>query len=278
MAAPVKKLAARRRRNIVLFLTLTAVLLVIEAAASAALFRTAIPSGWLLALVIVVLTLYNARKKLPFLQLGSSATWLQIHVYLGLLSAIIFCVHLRWRTPNGILESILAAFYLAVFFSGVFGFVVSRIFARRLGVRGGEVLFGRITPMMHYTRARVERLVVQCMQDTESTAVPEFYAQQLKPYFHGPRHFWRHLILSGRPLQRLLADLRSQERYLNETEIGTMRQIADYVRQKDDLDYHHAHQVTLKYWLFAHVPLTYALIVFVVIHVVLVHAFTGATL
>lgn len=276
MASTVKKLAVRRRRNIAVFLALAIIFLVIDAAASAALYRTAIPTGWLLSMVIVFLALYNVRKKLPFLPLGSSAAWLQIHVYLGLLSVIIFGVHLRWRVPHGIFESTFALLYLAVFISGVFGFIASRVFARRLGERGGEVLFARIPPMTRQSRARVERLVVQCMQKTESTAVSEFYAQRLKPFFHGPQHFWQHLVLSGRPLRQLLADIRSQETYLNETEIGTMRQIADHIRQKDNLDYHYAHQVTLKYWLFAHVPLTYALLAFTVVHVVLVHAFTGA--
>ena len=54
-----------------------------------------------------------------------------------------------------------------------------------------------------------------------------------------------------------------------------MRQIADLVRQKDGLDYHHSLQLTLKLWLFAHIPLTYSLLIFSVVHVVLVYAFSG---
>jgi hypothetical protein len=47
------------------------------------------------------------------------------------------------------------------------------------------------------------------------------------------------------------------------------------VRQKDGLDYHHALQLTLKLWLFVHIPLTYSLLIFSLVHLVLVYAFAG---
>jgi hypothetical protein len=52
-----------------------------------------------------------------------------------------------------------------------------------------------------------------------------------------------------------------------------MRHISDLVCLKDDLDHHYALQATLKLWLFVHVPLTSALLVFAAFHVVLVQAF-----
>jgi hypothetical protein len=276
MAPPIKTLAIRRRLNAVLFLALAVVLVLIEAAGSAALHRTTMASGWLLLALIIGLALYNVRKKLPFLPLGNASTWLQIHIYAGLLSAIVFGMHLQWRVPNGVFETALAMLYAMLFLSGLFGLIASRVFARRLSARGSDVLFGRIQPMRRNARARVERIVIQCMASTESTAVPEYYVQRLKPFFDGPRHFWHHLIVSGRPRRKLLTELQSQDRFLNETERNTMQQIAGYVQQKDDLDFQYAHQVTLKYWLFAHVPLTYAMLAFAVVHVVLVFAFSGA--
>jgi hypothetical protein len=69
-----------------------------------------------------------------------------------------------------------------------------------------------------------------------------------------------------------LEDLR---RYLNEQERATLEKLAQLVRQKDGLDYHHAVQTTLKLWLFVHVPLTYGLMIFSLMHIVLVFAFSG---
>ncbi len=45
---------------------------------------------------------------------------------------------------------------------------------------------------------------------------------------------------------------------------------------KDALDYHHAMQGVLKGWLFVHIPLTYVTLIFIVVHVVIVHTFAEA--
>ena len=275
MAPPVKKFAARRRQNVVALLALIAILLAADASGAAALHRTAAASGWLLLALVVGLALYNLRKKLPQLPLGNSATWLQLHIYAGLLSGVVFGMHLRWRFPNGAFECMLATLYALVFLSGVFGLICSRVFARRLATREGEVLFARIPRLRHHISTEVERLVIQCTATTESPAVLELYTKRLEDYFGRPHNFWQHLTLSTRPLHSLLTELQAQRHYLSNEEKSTMDQIEMHVRRKDDLDYHHAHQAVLKYWLFAHIPLTYALLAFAVVHVVLVQAFSG---
>jgi len=278
MARSVRKRTFRRWRKLLFLLVLATVLLIAEEIGSTALLMTRLATGWLLLVLVVGLALFNVRKKFPFLPLGSAATWLQIHIYVGLFSGILFLLHLQWQLPSGIFEILLALLYSAVFASGLIGLIASRVFARRLSIRPGEFLFQRISPMRRQLLNQVERQVIQCMETTESIGVPEFYARRLQSYFEGPRHFWHHLILSNRPVSLLLSEIRSLERYLNETEREVMRQISEFVKQKDDLDFHFAHQATLRYWLFAHVPLTYALLCFAAIHVVLVYAFTGAML
>jgi peptidoglycan biosynthesis protein MviN/MurJ (putative lipid II flippase) len=54
-----------------------------------------------------------------------------------------------------------------------------------------------------------------------------------------------------------------------------IEKLAQLVRQKDGLDYHRALQLALRLWLFIHIPLTYGLMVFTVLHVVLVFGFSG---
>src|SRR5271154_295772 len=77
-------------------------------------------SGAVLFVVMVVLTLYNGRKKLPFLpMLGSSESWLQFHIYAGFLTVVLFLVHIRFRLPAGWFESILAWLYVLVTGSGI---------------------------------------------------------------------------------------------------------------------------------------------------------------
>ena len=99
--------------------------------------------------------------------------------------------------------------------------------------------------------------------------------ETLKPFFDGPRNFWRHVFQSDRPMRKLTMAIDEQLRYLSDSEKEHMEEIRTRVHAKNDLDYHYALQSLLKYWLFVHVPLTYSLLVFAGFHVVFVHAFGG---
>ena len=74
----------------------------------------------------------------------------------------------------------------------------------------------------------------------------------------------------------MINELRVLERYLSTQERQTAAELAELIETKDNLDYHNAMQGALKCWLFVHIPLTYVLLPFVVVHVVLVHAFSGS--
>jgi hypothetical protein len=275
MAQPMRKLVWRRYRNLALLVAIALLSVVLDQLTSTTLERAPALTGWVLFVLIVGLTSYNIRKKLPFLPLGSSATWLQFHIYAGLLTFVIFAVHVNWRVPNGVLESILTGLYLGVFVSGLLGLLLSRLIAKRLTTRGPEIIFERIGRARSRARAAVERLVLDSVAETDSTAVPEFYATRLESYFKGPGNRLSHLLQSTRSRRRLLDEVEAQQRFLNDRERDVMRHISDYIHVKEDLDYQHVHQAVLKYWLFVHIPLTYMLLVFAVVHVLVVYAFSG---
>jgi hypothetical protein len=273
-----KSLSIRRRRNLGILLLLSIVVIVIDRLLSVSLYPVAFVSGWLLFSLVALLAAYNIRKKLPFLPLGSSSTWLQFHIYGGLLSGVVFVVHIAGRVPNGGFEVVLSALFLGVFFSGVIGLLLSRWIPPRLTTRARdsqEVLFERIPIFVRRIRDEVEAMVLECGSQAESTVVPAFYASRLKPFFERPMNFWSHVLHIQRPRLKLLREIESQEGYLSEVEKSVMGDMVERVKQKDDLDYQYALQALLKYWLFVHIPLTSGLLVFVVFHLVLVYAFAG---
>src|SRR5689334_10060271 len=53
-------------------------------------------SGGLLLGAVGFLALYNIRKRLTFLPLGTSAAWLQIHLYVGLGAMWLFLLHISF--------------------------------------------------------------------------------------------------------------------------------------------------------------------------------------
>ncbi|MBP9900639.1 MAG: hypothetical protein IT579_23725 [Verrucomicrobia subdivision 3 bacterium] len=230
-------------------------------------------TGWVLLAAMILLALYNARKRLPFLPLGNSETWAQIHIYAGFFAVVLFLIHLNFRLPTGWFEGTLAWLYALVTGSGIAGLFLSRVLPRRLATRGGEVIYERIPALRHALRQEAEALTLG--DQTKSPAIAEFYVRELSDFFAGPRFFWPHLLESRRPLNALAAKLENLRRFLNESERATLEKLARLVRQKDGLDYHHALQTTLKLWLFVHLPLTYSLMIFSLLHVVLVFAFSG---
>ena len=63
--------------------------------------------------------------------------------------------------------------------------------------------------------------------------------------------------------------------HLSIAERQKIERLAALVRQKDGLDYHRSLQLALKLWLFVHIPLTYGLMIFTLLHLVLVFGFSG---
>lgn len=232
-------------------------------------------TGWALFGFMLALTAYNARKKLPFLPLLSSRAWFQIHVYLGLFTGLAFLAHIFWRVPNGPFEVMLALLFAGVTFSGIFGWWLSRSIPRRLTTAGGEVPYDRIPVVRRDLRQRAEKLVITGIPSAKATTLADFYAARLTVFFAGPTNLGAHLTGSRRPLTDLLEELAEIQRFLGPDEKIAAAQLADLIRRKDALDLHRAGHLLLKGWLFVHIPLTYSLLLFSLVHIVLVYAFSG---
>lgn len=265
----------QRWLGLTLFIALSAAIVWLYRHYTADVPRMSYLTGWVLFAVILLLTIYNGRKKLPFLPLLSSEAWLQFHIYAGLLTGVLFLVHVSCKIPAGWFQWILAWLYLLVMVSGFFGLFVSRAVPKRLTTRGGEVLFERIPAIRRQLQEQTEALALQSVGEVKSSTIADFYLRELKDFFEGPKNFKAHLFEIRSPLNRLLNKISDVNRYLNEQERATMDKIAAQVRQKDGLDYHHALQLMVKLWLFVHIPLTYSLLLFTLAHIVLVFAFSG---
>ena len=232
-------------------------------------------TGWLLFVLMVVLAAYNVRKKLPFLPLGTSESWLQFHIYAGYFTVVLFVAHVGFKRPTGWFEVALACLYASVVVSGVVGLLISRAFPKRLTTRGGEVIYGLVPTLRRSLRDQVESLALKSVPDAQSTTIADFYVRTLRDFFDRPRNLLLHLFEVRRPLNTLLDEINDLTRFLNPQERVLLDRIADLVRQKDGLDYQLSSQLTLRLWLFVHIPLTYSLLIFSVVHIVLVYAFSG---
>jgi hypothetical protein len=160
--------------------------------------------------------------------------------------------------------------------SGVLGLWITRVAPGRLNARGHEVIAERIPAHRRELRERAEQLVIEAMRESETTTLADFYRDRLDRFFAGLSNPVRHLLQSSRALRQLISELHTLHRYLDEQERSRADELEQLIEAKDALDYHAVTQGVLKGWLFAHIPLTFALLLCAAVHAVLVHTFIGA--
>jgi hypothetical protein len=275
MAKPMMTFAARRWRGVFYSATVATLIFVVLMIQSRALRQTAFASGSLLFMAVLFLTAYNLRKKLTYPPLMASSTWLQLHIYVGWLAVFLFLIHTHWQWPTGPFEILLWLAFVSVAGSGIIGLILSRAIPPRLALRSEEVIFERIPIFRRQLRDQAEKLIVRSVELSDQTTLADFYQKRIGDYFFRPSNTWHHLYGTTRPLKQMLHDLKSLRRYLNKDELELANELADLIEAKDDLDYQYAMQGLLKIWFFVHIPMTYILIVFSAVHVVLVLAFRG---
>lgn len=246
-------------------------------------YRTAYPlhpylSGWVLFAVMLVLTFFNLRKRVPFLRLGSVRLWLQLHLYIGVFSGALFLVHCGGAWPGGLFNQLLAGSYVIVFLTGVLGLWISRAFPKMLTVAGYETPYERIPYARRSLREQAEDLVLAGVDGQTSPVLADFYTRRLGIFFTKPCDLWAHLRQSNAPKAVFASQFEEVQRYAKKSERELLDQLRNLVSQKHLLDYQYALQTTLRVWLFVHVPLSYSLLIFSVVHLVLVHAFSGFAL
>jgi hypothetical protein len=236
---------------------------------------SAFTTGYVLLAAVMFLALYNVRKKFPFLPLGTSATWLQWHLYVGIGSIGLFALHAGVPWHAGVLNSALAATYLATIGSGVIGLFLTRTIPRQLARVGEEVIYERIPAVRLQVGSQAGDAVIQSVTASGATTLADFYVERLFDFFHRPRGARYFIRPTTERRRSLMSELTAVRRYLSDQEQAACERLFALLRRKDDLDFHEARQRLLKGWLFVHIGLTYGLVVLAFLHGLLAIAFRG---
>lgn len=243
-----------------------------------ALEPTAFTTGYLLAAAIAFLAFYNIRKRLPMLPLGSSATWLQWHLYVGLGTIAIYTLHAGTSPPHGVLDTSLAAVYWLTISSGLCGLYLTRTIPVQLSRVGEEVIYERIPAYRQQVRKKARELVFQSVETSGTSTLADFYSTRLLDYFEQPRGIGYRLRPTTARRRALMREMHDVRRYLSDQEQICCEKLFALVRKKDDLDFHEARQGALKLWLFVHIGLTVVLVLLAALHGLVAHAFHGGAL
>ncbi len=266
MAVQVKALARRRIANTAILVLAALVCWFMWQVLRISLRPHAFYSGIALLVFVLLLTLFNARKKLPFLPLAKASHWLQFHIYAGLLSIFLYGIHTGFRIPRGNLETGLAVLFLIVTVSGVLGLFITRLLPKLMTASGEQLAFDKIPAYEIRLRREVEELIESSEKATGTSALGDAYIQRLSGYFRSRSPVLFFLGNTNRFHTRATEEIRDIGRYTGAEEQESLSRMRSLIDTKRNLDLQKCSQWLLRCWLFIHIPFTYSMLVVALVH------------
>jgi hypothetical protein len=238
--------------------------------------------GWVLAGGMAFQIFFHIAKMVG-LSPKSATRWKKIHILVGYLLIAAFISHSDFSLPDTGFEWALWTGYVLVALSGIFGTYLAWALRAKHWIEGA-VSYDRIPTL----RAELERDVKAVVAETDPAAtevalpgpphdawIRDLYATHLRDFFQGPRNFTAHLIGSQHPLKRLIDEIDDLPRYVDQQGQAKLATIKNLVIEKDRLDFARVYLGLTKGWLLVHVPVTYALVVLTILHILVVYAFSS---
>ena len=235
--------------------------------------------GTLATLLIGVLLWYGVRKRQYRSRWGTMETWLQSHVYLGLLSLVVVLYHSGFRFEDRLAVAALVILSLVVL-TGILGAVLYTTVPRILTDVQGDASPEELAVEIRRFARSMARLT-----EGKSPVFRRIHRGLLKELEPRPLSGWR--ILFGSPRSRrgnhrskageddwteLLRQVESEEQEDLRELLVRSRQAKEQLQR---LVAQQKHRNLLQVWLYAHVPLSLALVVLVLAHLVAVFYYRG---
>jgi len=230
-------------------------------------------SGYTLFACIIFLGLFRVRKHLSMFSLINARWWFAAHTIGGLLALALYILHVESLWPESGYVQLLAALMIAVTVTGLLGYVIEKTLPKRLTQQGSEIIYSQIPEAMYQIKYEAESLILNVNKNTGSDTLARHYLETLKWFFQKPRFIPNHLF-GGRSAEHwLVQQFVTVNRYLDINEKEYSAQLEVLARKKLDLDYSYAVQGLMKTWLLLHIPLSAALIVVSLWHLLLVNIY-----
>jgi hypothetical protein len=205
------------------------------------------------------------------------------HVLTGWVLIAIFFSHTQLTLPDTTIEWILWTEFILVSISGIVGTYLAWLAPTRMGP-GDQMSISQIPQRIAelkrdaYTAARAPdngRLAQLLPKAPHQDWINDLYENRLRRFFSGPKPRIAHLAGSRKLVKQLVGEIDTLERYLDESSRERLRKIRELVIEKDRMDYVYTNLRATRLWLLMHVPVTYALIVMAIFHILVVYSYSS---
>jgi len=222
--------------------------------------------GTLAAILMVGAALLGLHRRMTKFALraglGKAQSWLQFHLYGGALFLLLMFMHCGFRQPHGILTWWLWFLSLWVAASGVLGVVLQKWIPRLLtSGLAIEVVYERIPELINEISEKVDSLIETC-----ADPVKDFYQKHLALALVTPRPRLIYCIDITGGIQSRLKQFDYLRGFLPSEEKEKLNKLEAFYKTKLEIDAHFTLQRILRLWLFTHVPLSFALLILLALH------------
>lgn len=235
--------------------------------------------GLLATVLIGLLLWYGVRKRQYRSRWGTMESWLQSHVYLGLLSLAVVLYHSGFRFEDKVAVAALVVLSLVVL-TGLFGAILYTTVPRILtDVQGDAPPEELAVEIRRFTRSMAR------LTEGKSSVFRRIHQGLVKELEPRSLSGWRILFRSPRPRGGNHRPKTGEDdwtellRKVGPEEQEDLRELLVRSRQAREqlhrLVAQQKHKNLLEVWLYAHVPLSLALVVLVVAHLVAVFYYRG---
>ncbi|RMH17869.1 MAG: hypothetical protein D6696_14495 [Acidobacteria bacterium] len=226
------------------------------------------------AVLVLVLLAFGLRKRAYKSTLGTLDGWLQAHIYLGLLAAVVAFFHASGGSWRDRVATATFVVLLLVVFTGLLGARLYAALPRRLTRVESNLTVAEISEQLNALGRAMARVA-----SGRSPALGRIYRRLLAQAEPPPLAGWRLIFGGGRQAAAGEADVAELLAQVSEEERPALRQLLVLSRQRLELylrlraqqRYHNL----LQAWLYLHLPLSVVLLVLLAAHV-LAAAYYGA--
>jgi hypothetical protein len=240
--------------------------------------------------MMVFAGLLAARKKVPLWRVGRAQTWMRGHLWLGLLSFPVILFH-AGLTFGGSLTRVMMWIFVIVIASGVVGAALQHYLPRLMLSRVPmETIYEQIPhvraqllveadgivsdacgglavltdPAAERALAGASKLQSAVRIDADDSApLREFYLREMRPFMERPDR--PHPLVDKSHGEQVFARLRTLVPQPFHAPLADLENICEEERQLSRQQQMHA---WLHGWLLTHIPLSFALLVLAIIHIV----------
>jgi hypothetical protein len=240
-------------------------------------------NGWVLAGGMSLQVYFHVAIKSGTLSPKSAMRWRKIHIFVGYLLVAAFLSHTNFSLPDTGFEMALWLGFLLITLSGIFGIYLAWSVKTKRWV-GDLVSYDRIPARSAELARDLQATVAQGNPTAAQIALPaapydawimDLYTNHLREFFGGQGSYTAHLIGSQRPLKRVTDEIDNLTNYVDQRGQDKLAAIRALVVEKDRLDFARVYLGLNKAWLFVHVPVTYSMIVLMVLHILVAYSYSS---